>query len=155
MEDNFYRRYVGSYLITYIGLSFLLTALAYLPFLDSLPGSFNIVIALVSAILPAYLFVKDHGRAPDALEKRRFAAVNLVIVSLLSIAVLACLWNFVMLPEEREALTMELMHTPFWVFAVVTILFFGLYYLGIGWAFGWAAKLQLKAIDKQKEKGRG
>lgn len=154
MEHNFYRRYVGSYLTVYVVLTLLIGLLAALPVLDQLPSSFSIIIALISAYWPAHLFVKDHGRVPDKVEKRRFALANLLAVTVLSLVVSALVWNLAIPLEEREAIMRELMITPFWVFTIVIILFTGLYYFLIGWAFGWGAKLQLKAIEKAKEKGR-
>lgn len=154
MEHNFYRRYVGSFLIVYVGLTLLVGLLAMLPVLERLPSSFSFVIALISAYWPAHLFVKDHGRVPDREEKKRFAIANLLAVTALSVVVMVLIWNLVIPLEERASIKQELMITPFWVFIFAFIIFVGLYYLAIGWAFGWTAKLQLKAVEKAKEKGR-
>lgn len=154
MEHKFYRRYVGSYMIAYVTILLILVGVSFLPlFEEGLPTSFSFIISFVSAFWPAHLFVKDHKRTPDSGETKRFAIGALVSVSILSAILMTASWNFAYSLEERDSITAQLMHTPFWLFAFAFIILVGVYYLAVRWAFGYAAKLELKGIEKAKEKG--
>lgn len=150
MSDNFYFRYCGLYLLPYVGLTLAVIAIAYFTGWEP-PSVLNLIIAMCSSYYPAYQFVKDHNRAPEKPEKRRFAGATLLIITVLSTVFVAGLAAIVPgLREELEFMVEQLGAGVFAVIVVVTLLF---YYLAIGWGFGQGAKMQIKALEKQREKG--
>ena len=72
MDKHFYLRYCGSYLLTNFLASVALIIVFVLIKWD-VPGSFAFVIAMISASMPAHLFVKDHARRP---EKAKYAILQ-------------------------------------------------------------------------------
>ena len=154
MEDNFIKRYVGAYLIVYIVLSVLFAASAYIPVLDKLPNSFSFIIAMVSAYWPGQRFAKDYGRKPDKAEKHRFARIGFAAVTVLSCVVVALLWAFLIPAEDKDALLGSIAGLPAWAYAVIVVLTVLLYYWVMVLGFCTGAKMELKALEKQRAKGQ-
>lgn len=145
--DRFYLRYCGRYLGVYALASLVISGIAYATGWNA-PSSLNLVIAFTTAFYPGALFVKDNGRLPEKIEKRKFTAVSLLIISVFSCLLLALLCALV--PGLWAALTVEMGGLPVWALPGIIALSLLLYYALIGWGFSNGAKTQFKVIEKGK-----
>lgn len=150
MRDNFYFRYCGLYLVPYIGLSLAVIAITIFTSWQP-PSVLSIIIAMVSGYYPAYQFVKDHNRAPTKSEKHRFTLATLILIFALSTVAVGIFMAIV--PGLSEQIKMMMDQLSGGVFAGIIIVTMLIYYGVILLGFGMGAKMQIKALEKQRAKG--
>lgn len=80
--QNFYLRYCGAYIVTYLLLSLSVMITFYVSDVKG-PALVWLAVAALSTLYPAKLFLKDKGRLPSRGERTRFTIVSLVLSSCL------------------------------------------------------------------------
>lgn len=144
--QNFYIRYCGSYLLTYVAVTAVMIVVSIVLNVD-LPSVMSIIASMVSAYYPAALFVKDYKRMPDKAEKRKFSFAAFILITVLSLIIAAGL--IAISPDLGAEIKHMLTAVPTWIFVVLIAVVTMIYYFTIMIGFWMGAKMQLKALEKK------
>lgn len=132
-------KYAALFTVVNVVFSFALNTL-----LEMIGVSYGVSLApsiLAASFVAGYMFVRDHRRAPEPSESRRYALLSLTLVWLGSVLLTAVAFSVLTPPADWRGIFALLSQPTYLVFVIVLAAVFSLIlYFGNRWAFNWFAQ---------------